>query len=103
MIPYGLPLIYFTLACDPAPSVRLFLLPLSPRQGGHSKRKRHIMTTKTLNKSDLAQFTGSENWHRHGINRTVLYTTGAQPVSPHAGPYRLLAAPPIIQPHNKHS
>ena len=28
--------------------------------------------TKTLNKSDLAQFTGSESWYRHGINRAVL-------------------------------
>jgi len=35
------------------------------------------MTTKTLSKSDLAQFTGSEHWYRHGINRNVLYTDGA--------------------------
>ena len=39
------------------------------------------MTTKTLSKSDLAQFTGSENWYRHGINRNVLYTDGAQYVA----------------------
>src|SRR5271170_5046006 len=39
MIPYGLPLIYFTLACDAAPSVRLFLLPLSPPPRGSLKTK----------------------------------------------------------------
>jgi len=39
MIPYGLPLIYFTIACDAAPSMRLFLLPLSPRPGGHFKKR----------------------------------------------------------------
>jgi hypothetical protein len=33
--------------------------------------------TKTLNTADLAQFTGSENWYRHGLNRTVLFTDGA--------------------------
>jgi hypothetical protein len=41
------------------------------------------MTTKTLSKSDLAQFTGSENWYRHGINRNVVYTDGAQHVAEH--------------------
>src|SRR6202521_5718383 len=39
MIPYGLPLIYLTLACDAAPSVRLFLLPLSPPPRGSLKTK----------------------------------------------------------------
>ena len=33
--------------------------------------------TKTLNMNDLTQFTGSENWYRHPINPTVLYTDGA--------------------------
>ena len=33
MIPYGLPLIYSTIACDAAPSVRLFLLSLAPATG----------------------------------------------------------------------
>jgi hypothetical protein len=45
------------------------------------------MTTKTLSKNDLAQFTGSENWYRHGINRNVLYTDGAQHVAEHGGAY----------------
>src|ERR1022692_563215 len=39
MIPYGLPLIYSTIACDAAPSVRLFLLPLSPPPRGSLKTK----------------------------------------------------------------
>ena len=59
------------------------------------------MTTKTLSKSDLAQFTGSENWYRHGINRNVLYTDGAQHVAEHGGAYWLLDEIAIIQPYNK--
>ena len=59
------------------------------------------MTTKTLSKSDLTQFTGSENWYRHGINRNVLYTDGAQHVAEHGGAYWLLDEIAIIQPYNK--
>jgi len=59
------------------------------------------MTMKTLSKSDLAQFTGSENWYRHGINRNVLYTDGAQHVAEHGGAYWLLDEIAIIQPYNK--
>jgi hypothetical protein len=51
--------------------------------------------------ADLAQFTGSENWYRHGINRNVLYTDGAQHVAEHGGTYWLLDEIAIIQPHNK--
>ena len=101
MIPYGLPLIYSTFARDAAPSERLFLLPLAPPPRGHFKEKRHIMTTKTLSKSDLAQFTGSDNWYRHSINRNVLYTDGAQHVAEHGGAYWLLDEIAIIQPFNK--
>jgi hypothetical protein len=57
------------------------------------------MTT-TLNKSDLPQFTGSESWYRHGINRTVLFTDGAKYVADQAGAYWLLDEIAIIQPHN---
>jgi hypothetical protein len=59
------------------------------------------MTTKTLSTSDLAQFTGSEHWYRHGINRNVLYTDGAQHVAEHGGAYWLLDEIAIIQPYNK--
>jgi hypothetical protein len=47
------------------------------------------MTTKTLIESDLAQFTGSDNWYRHSINRNILYTDGAQHVAEHGGAYWL--------------
>jgi len=57
--------------------------------------------TKTLSKSDLAQFTGSEQWYRHGINRRVLFTDGAKFVADQAGAYWLLDEIAIIQPHNK--
>ena len=56
--------------------------------------------TKTLNKSDLAQFTGSETWYRHGINRAVLFTDGAKYVADQAGAYWLLDEIAIIQPHD---
>jgi len=59
------------------------------------------MTTKTLSNSDLAQFTGSENWYRHGINRNVLFTDGAQYVAEHGGASWLLDEIAIIQPYNK--
>ena len=59
------------------------------------------MTTKALSKSDLAQFTGSESWYRHGINRKVLYTDGEQHVAEHGGAYWLLDEIATIQPYNK--
>jgi hypothetical protein len=59
------------------------------------------MTTKTLNKSDLNHFTGSESWYRHSINRNVLYTDGAQHVAEHGGAYWLLDEIATIQPYNK--
>ena len=34
--------------------------------------------SKTLDTDQLSQFTGSENWYRHGINRKVLFTDGAK-------------------------
>ena len=59
------------------------------------------MTTKTLTKSDLAQFTGSETWYRHGINRNVLFTDGAKHVADNGGAYWLLDEIAILQPYNK--
>ncbi|MGO8854767.1 MAG: DUF6876 family protein [Steroidobacteraceae bacterium] len=57
--------------------------------------------TKTLNAAALAQFTGSENWYRHGINRKILFTDGAKYVADQAGAYWLLDEIAIIQPHDK--
>ncbi len=60
------------------------------------------MTTKhQLTKSDLMQFTGSENWYRHGLNRKVLYTDGAQYVAERGGAYWLLDEIALIQPYDK--
>jgi hypothetical protein len=44
----------------------------------------------TLNFENLRQFTGSENWYRHSLNRTVLYTDGAKHVADTAGAHWLL-------------
>ena len=54
-----------------------------------------------LNPSELAQFTGTENWYRHAINRKVLFTDGAKYVADQAGAYWLLDEIAIIQPYNK--
>lgn len=48
------------------------------------------MTQKTLTKEDLGQFTGTEQWHRHGIARKMLYTDGAKHVAENGGAYWLL-------------
>ena len=48
------------------------------------------MTQKTLTKEDLSQFTGTEQWYRHGIARKVLYTDGAKHVAESAGAYWLI-------------
>ncbi len=45
---------------------------------------------KPLYLSDLAQFTGTEQWYRHGLVRSVLYTDGAKYVAEHGGAYWLL-------------
>jgi hypothetical protein len=57
--------------------------------------------TKTLTKSDLAQFTGSENWYRHGMVRDVLYTDGVQYVAETAGAYWLIDEIAFAQRGNK--
>jgi len=59
------------------------------------------MTTKTLTKADLAQFTGSENWYRHGLVRSVLYSDGAQYLADAGGAYWLLDEIALAQRHNK--
>ena len=46
--------------------------------------------TKTLIESDLRQFTGTEQWYRHGLVRNVLYTEGAKHVADAGGAYWLL-------------
>jgi hypothetical protein len=59
------------------------------------------MSERAFNPADLGQFTGTEHWYRHGINRNVLFTDGAKYVADTAGAHWLLDAIAIIQPHNK--
>ena len=49
--------------------------------------------------SQLRQFTGSENWYRHSINHSVLYTDGAKFVADQGGAYWLLDMIAIAQLH----
>jgi hypothetical protein len=70
-----------------------------PRRGGHSIKEAN-MTTK-LTQSDLNQFTGSENWYRHALNRNVTYTDGAQYLAENGGAYWLLDTIAICQRHEK--
>ena len=58
------------------------------------------MTTvqeKPLTKSDLAQFTGTEQWYRHGLARNVLYTDGVQYLAEKAGAYWLIDEIALLQ------
>jgi hypothetical protein len=55
----------------------------------------------TLRASDLGQFTGTEQWYQHGINRAVLFTDGAKYVADAAGAYWLLDEIAIIQSYDK--
>ncbi len=57
--------------------------------------------TKTLTKEALGQFTGSENWYRHGLVRSVLYTDGAQYLAEHGGAYWLLDEIALAQRYKK--
>jgi hypothetical protein len=54
-----------------------------------------------LSEFHLRQFTGSENWYRHGINRNVLFTDGAKYVADEAGAYWLLDSIAIAQRYEK--
>ncbi|MDH5723433.1 MAG: hypothetical protein OEY94_08955 [Alphaproteobacteria bacterium] len=60
-----------------------------------------MTNTKTLTAADLYQFTGSENWYRHALNRKVLYTDGAQYLAEQGGAYWLLDTIAIAQAHIK--
>jgi hypothetical protein len=53
--------------------------------------------TSKLTESDLRQFTGTESWFRHGINRNVLFTDGVKYVADQGGAYWLLDAIAIAQ------
>jgi hypothetical protein len=46
--------------------------------------------TPKLSESDLNQFTGSEHWYRHPLNRSILFTDGAKHIADEGGAYWLL-------------
>lgn len=48
------------------------------------------MTDDVLTANDLRQFTGTEQWYRHGLVRHVLFTDGAKYLADRAGAYWLL-------------
>ena len=50
-----------------------------------------------LTKADLRQFTATEHWYRHPLNRAVLYTDGAKFVAERAGAYWLLDEIALLQ------
>ena len=45
---------------------------------------------KTLSEADLRQFTGTEQWYRHGMVRDVLFTDGVKYVAETGGAYWLI-------------
>jgi len=57
--------------------------------------------SKTFTEADLHQFTGTEHWYRHGINRNVLFTDGAKYLADAGGAYWLLDEIALIQPYDK--
>jgi hypothetical protein len=60
-----------------------------------------MSNTKTLTDADLRQFTGTETWYRHPLNRKIVYTEGVQYVAENGGAYWLLDEIALIQPHDR--
>jgi hypothetical protein len=50
----------------------------------------HMTTEKSFTPSDLVQFTGTTNWYRHPLVRSVLYTDGVHFIAERAGAYWLV-------------
>jgi hypothetical protein len=50
-----------------------------------------------ITESDLRQFTGTDHWYRHSLNRKMLYTDGVQYLAEHAGAYWLVDEIAIAQ------
>jgi hypothetical protein len=59
------------------------------------------MTTKTLHADDLRNFTGSETFYRHALNRRVIFTEGAHHVAEAGGACWLLDEIALIQPYDR--
>ncbi len=48
------------------------------------------MSETKLTRADLAQFTGSEQWYRHGLVRNILFTDGVKFLADGASAYWLI-------------
>ena len=48
------------------------------------------MSDDKLTRAELAQFTGSEHWYRHGLVRSIVFTDGAKYLADKGGAYWLL-------------
>jgi hypothetical protein len=59
------------------------------------------MNESKLTRAELAQFTGSENWYRHGLVRSVLFTDGAKHLADRAGAYWLIDEIALAQKFDK--
>src|SRR5215813_11548450 len=60
-----------------------------------------MKNTPRLTDADLQQFTGTEHWYRHGLNRAVLFTDGAKYVADQGGAYWLLDEIALAQRYDK--
>jgi hypothetical protein len=65
------------------------------------KEDKTMSKTPQLTPGDLMQFTGTENWYRHPMNRKVLYTDGVKFLAERAGAYWLIDEIALIQPYEK--
>jgi hypothetical protein len=54
-----------------------------------------------LTEANLRNFTGSENWYRHGLVPTILFTDGAKYVADEGGAYWLLDEIALAQRYDK--
>jgi hypothetical protein len=70
-------------------------LPRSPRW--RAVKKEQIMKEQKLTKADLAQFTGTEQWHRHSMVRNVYYTDGIQYIAETGEAYWLINEVAFLQ------
>ena len=59
------------------------------------------MSPYDLTDTELAHFHGTEQWYRHSVVKSVLYTEGAQYVAEHGGAYWLLDEIALAQAFNR--
>src|SRR5208282_2831365 len=78
---------------------RLSRASLAPALGVTQTKEASMSTP--ITPAELGQFTGSEHWYRHAINRKVLFTDGAKYVADTAEAYWLLDEIALIQPYDK--